>query len=117
MPRRVRPLRRKTQLRDRRWLTWPSATWKTSSEPYNRRGLLLTEAIGLDGLIHSLDPDLFDDPNGIAYPNDASAGNDQGRKVYTKDEASGQGGFICHVDNNRGASYCTVTDTAGHTFR
>lgn len=47
--------------------------------------------------------------NGIAYPNDASAGNDQGMKIYTKDEASGKGGFICHVDNNRGASYCTVT--------
>jgi D-galacturonate reductase len=58
--------------------------------------------------------------NGIAYPNQATAGNDQGMRLYTKDEASGRGGFIDHVDNIRGADYCAVTtgdapgDTAHH---
>ena len=58
--------------------------------------------------------------NGIAYPNQASAGNDQGMVLYTKDEASGVGGFIEHSDNIRGAAYCTIEpgsdagDTAHH---
>lgn len=58
--------------------------------------------------------------NGIAYPNQAVAGNDQGMTLYTKDEATGEGGFIKHVDNIRGASYCTIEagsdpgDTAHH---
>jgi len=58
--------------------------------------------------------------NGIAYPNQAAGGNDQGIKLYTKDEASGQGGFIEHVDNYRGVSYCAINpggdpgDTAHH---
>ncbi len=40
--------------------------------------------------------------------------------LYTKDEATGEGGFIKHVDNIRGASYCTIEagsdpgDTAHH---
>ncbi len=58
--------------------------------------------------------------NGIAYPNQASAGNDQGMTLYTKDEASGVGGFISHSDNIRGAEYCAIApgedpgDTAHH---
>jgi len=58
--------------------------------------------------------------NGIAYPNQAVGGNDQGMKIYTKDEASGVGGFIEHVDHFRGVSYCAVQagpdagDTAHH---
>ena len=58
--------------------------------------------------------------NGIAYPNQAVAGNDQGMTLYTKDEATGEGGFIKHVDNIRVASYCTIEagsdpgDTAHH---
>ena len=30
--------------------------------------------------------------------------------LFTKDEVSGRGGFIHHVDCDRGASYCSVTD-------
>jgi len=58
--------------------------------------------------------------NGIAYPNQAAGGNDQGMKLYTKDEATGIGGFIEHVDNYRGVSYCATKagddpgDTAHH---
>lgn len=58
--------------------------------------------------------------NGIAYPNQAVAGNDQGMKLYTKDEATGIGGFIQHVDNYRGVAYCAIEagddpgDTAHH---
>ena len=58
--------------------------------------------------------------NGIAYPNQAAAGNDQGMKLYTKDDQTGVGGFIDHVDNDRGASYCALRagsdpgDTAHH---
>ncbi len=58
--------------------------------------------------------------NGIAYPNQAAGGNDQGMKLYTKDEATGIGGFIEHVDNYRGVSYCAIEagsdpgDTAHH---
>jgi D-galacturonate reductase len=58
--------------------------------------------------------------NGIAYPNQAVAGNDQGMKLYTKDEATGIGGFIQHVDNYRGVAYCAIAagddpgDTAHH---
>ena len=58
--------------------------------------------------------------NGIAYPNQAVAGNDQGMKLYTKDEATGIGGFIQHVDNYRGVAYCAIGagddpgDTAHH---
>ena len=48
--------------------------------------------------------------NGIAYPNQAIGGNDQGMKLYTKDEATGIGGFIEHVDYFRGASYCAIAD-------
>jgi len=48
--------------------------------------------------------------NGIAYPNQAIGGNDQGMKLYTKDEASGVGGFIEHVDYFRGVSYCAIAD-------
>ncbi len=49
--------------------------------------------------------------NGIAYPNEAAGANDQGMTLYTKDEASGRGGFIHHVDCDRGVSYCAVTDS------
>lgn len=58
--------------------------------------------------------------NGIAYPNQAAAGNDQGMTLYTKDEATGIGGFIEHSDNIRGAAYCAIApgddpgDTAHH---
>lgn len=58
--------------------------------------------------------------NGIAYPNQAAGGNDQGMKLYTKDEDSGVGGFIEHVDNYRGVAYCALEagsdpgDTAHH---
>ncbi len=58
--------------------------------------------------------------NGIAYPNQAVAGNAQGMKLYTKDEATGIGGFIEHIDNDRGAAYCAIEagpdpgDTAHH---
>ncbi|NNE90522.1 MAG: Gfo/Idh/MocA family oxidoreductase [Verrucomicrobiales bacterium] len=58
--------------------------------------------------------------NGIAYPNQASAGNDQGMQLYTKDDATGVGGFIEHKDNIRGAEYCNLEsgtdpgDTAHH---
>ena len=58
--------------------------------------------------------------NGIAYPNQAIAGNDQGMTLYTKDEATGMGGFIEHSDNIRGAAYCAIAagsdpgDTAHH---
>lgn len=58
--------------------------------------------------------------NGIAYPNQAAGGNDQGMRLYTKDDATGVGGFIDHVDNDRGASYCALQagadpgDTAHH---
>lgn len=58
--------------------------------------------------------------NGIAYPNQASAGNDQGMTLYTKDETTGVGGFIAHSDNIRGAEYCAIApgedpgDTAHH---
>jgi len=58
--------------------------------------------------------------NGIAYPNQAAGGNDQGMKLYTKDEATGVGGFIEHVDNYRGVAYCAIEpgddpgDTAHH---
>ncbi len=48
--------------------------------------------------------------NGIAYPNQAVGGNDQGMKLYTKDEATGIGGFIEHKDNFRGVSYCAIKD-------
>ena len=50
--------------------------------------------------------------NGIAYPNQATAGNDQGMRLYTKDEASGVGGFIDHSDNIRGADYCAIAPAA-----
>lgn len=55
--------------------------------------------------------------NGIAYPNQAAGGNDQGMKLYTKDEASGVGGFIEHVDNYRGVAYCAIEagDDPGET--
>lgn len=46
--------------------------------------------------------------NGIAYPNQATAGNDQGMRLYTKDDATGVGGFIDHSDNIRGADYCAI---------
>ena len=49
--------------------------------------------------------------NGIAYPNEGSGANDQGMTLYTKDEASGRGGFIHHVDCDRGVSYCSVTES------
>ncbi|MCB1242142.1 MAG: Gfo/Idh/MocA family protein [Verrucomicrobiales bacterium] len=58
--------------------------------------------------------------NGIAYPNQAAGGNDQGICFYTKDEKTGQGGFVSHVDNYRGVSYCAIEagsdpgDTAHH---
>ncbi|MFT5469465.1 MAG: D-galacturonate reductase [Verrucomicrobiales bacterium] len=58
--------------------------------------------------------------NGIAYPNQAVGGNDQGMKLYTKDDASGVGGLIEHVDNYRGVAYCALEagsdpgDTAHH---
>ena len=58
--------------------------------------------------------------NGIAYPNQAAAGNDQGMRLYTKCDKTGIGGFIDHVDNDRGASYCALEpgsdpgDTAHH---
>ena len=51
--------------------------------------------------------------NGIAYPNQATAGNDQGMTLYTKDEASGVGGFLEHVDNLRGAAYCAIAPGEG----
>lgn len=50
--------------------------------------------------------------NGIAYPNQATAGNDQGMRLYTKDEATGVGGFIDHSDNIRGADYCMIAPGA-----
>jgi predicted dehydrogenase len=46
--------------------------------------------------------------NGIAYPNQATAGNDQGMRLYTKDDSTGVGGFIDHSDNIRGADYCAI---------
>ena len=46
--------------------------------------------------------------NGIAYPNQATAGNDQGMRLYTKDDDTGVGGFIDHSDNIRGADYCAI---------
>jgi predicted dehydrogenase len=58
--------------------------------------------------------------NGIAYPNQAAGGNDQGMRLYTKNDETGIGGFIDHVDNDRGASYCALEaggdpgDTAHH---
>lgn len=51
--------------------------------------------------------------NGIAYPNEAAGANDQGITLFTKDEASGRGGFLAHVDCDRGVSYCAVTDGDG----
>lgn len=60
--------------------------------------------------------------NGIGYPNQAVADNDQGMTLYTKDEAAGVGDFIAHSDNIRGAEYCDLAarqdllleiDTAG----
>ncbi len=55
--------------------------------------------------------------NGIAYPERASGGNDQGMLLYTKDEARQAGGFIHHVDNYRGVDYSAVVagDDPGDT--
>ncbi|MEM7011063.1 MAG: Gfo/Idh/MocA family oxidoreductase, partial [Verrucomicrobiota bacterium] len=58
--------------------------------------------------------------NGIAYPNQAVGGNDQGMKLYTKNDETGVGGLIEHVDNYRGVAYCALEagsdpgDTAHH---